>query len=294
MTTIGNENVHCLAIDGTFDDCQDLVKAMFGDEAARKELKLSAVNSINWARIMAQIVYYFWAGLQLGSPQRVVNFTVPTGNFGNVFAGYAARKMGLPIDWLGVGTNRNDILFRFFENADMSMAPVEASLAPSMDIQVSSNFERLLFDLCQGDGHEVERIINEFRMSGTMDLPSGAQEEVGRLFTGFRYQDEQILSEMSAVLKSSSEILDPHTAIAFAQARIQGQERDHCNSPTVALATAHPAKFPTAVQQATGLYPSLPSRLSDLLERPERQTLLPNDYQAVKSHIMANARIVLD
>ena len=294
MTTIGNENVHCLAIDGTFDDCQDLVKAMFGDEAARKELKLSAVNSINWARIMAQIVYYFWAGLQLGAPQRVVNFTVPTGNFGNVFAGYAARKMGLPIDWLGVGTNRNDILFRFFENADMSMAPVEASLAPSMDIQVSSNFERLLFDLCQGDGHEVERIINEFRMSGTMDLPSGAQEEVGRLFTGFRYQDEQILSEMSAVLKSSSEILDPHTAIAFAQARIQGQERDHCNAPTVALATAHPAKFPTAVQQATGLYPSLPSRLSDLLERPERQTLLPNDYQAVKSHIMANARIILD
>ncbi len=291
MTTVGAANVHCVAIDGTFDDCQDLVKALFADAEARAALNLSAVNSINWARIMSQIVYYFWAGLQLGAPQRVVNFTVPTGNFGNVFAGYAARKMGLPIDWLGVGSNRNDILYRFFESQDMSLSDVEPSLAPSMDIQVSSNFERLLFDLCQGDGANVAKIVTDFRATGRMTLPQGAAEEVARLFTGFRYDDDQILTEMSAVLTSSSEVLDPHTAIAFAQARIQGQERDHCNAPTVALATAHPAKFPDAVQQATGQYPTLPSRLSDLHERPERFVRLPNDFAAVRAHLMAKARI---
>lgn len=290
MTTVGEANVHCLAVEGTFDDCQDMVKAMFADQETRETLNLSAVNSINWARIMSQIVYYFWAGLQLGAPQRVVNFTVPTGNFGNVFAGYAARKMGLPIDWLGVGSNRNDILYRFFEDGDMSMAGVEASLAPSMDIQVSSNFERLLFDLCGQDGGLVAKTIQDFRDTGTMNLPQGAQEEVARLFTGFRYDDEQILAEMSSVLKSSAEILDPHTAIAFAQARIQGQERDHCNAPTVALATAHPAKFPDAVQQATGLKPGLPSRLGDLLDRPERMTQMPNDYATIRDHILSHSR----
>ena len=290
MTTVGEANVHCLAIEGTFDDCQDMVKAMFADQETRTALNLSAVNSINWARIMAQIVYYFWAGLQLGAPQRVVNFTVPTGNFGNVFAGYAARKMGLPIDWLGVGSNRNDILYRFFEQGDMSMGGVEASLAPSMDIQISSNFERLLFDLCGQNGDLVAKTIQDFRDTGTMTLPQGAQEEVARLFTGFRYDDEQILAEMSAVLQSSAEILDPHTAIAFAQARIQGQERDHCNAPTVALATAHPAKFPDAVQQATGLKPGLPGHLSDLLDRPERMTPLPNDYVTIRDHILGHAR----
>lgn len=290
MTTVGEANVHCLAIDGTFDDCQDLVKAMFADQAARDDLNLSAVNSINWARIMAQIAYYFWAGLQLGAPQRVVNFTVPTGNFGNVFAGYAARKMGLPIDWLGVGSNQNDILYRYLQNQDMSMAGVTPSLAPSMDIQVSSNFERLLYDLCDREGGQVAEIITAFRETGTMTLPQGAHEEVSRLFTGFRYDDQQILAEMSAVLKSSSEILDPHTAIAFAQARIQGQERDHCNAPTVALATAHPAKFPDAVQQATGQSPQLPPHLSDLFDRPERLERLPNDYAAVKAHVYAAAR----
>ena len=290
MTTVPESNVYCLAIDGTFDDCQDMVKAMFADEAARADLNLSAVNSINWARIMSQIVYYFWAGLQLGAPQRVVNFTVPSGNFGNVFAGYAARKMGLPIDWLGVGSNRNDILFRYFEQDDMSMQAVTPSLAPSMDIQVSSNFERLLFELCGSDGALVAETIANFRQTGKMDMPQGAFEEVRRLFTGFRYDDEQILQEMSQVLNSSSEILDPHTAIAFAQARIQGQERDHCNAPTVALATAHPAKFPDAVSQATGLRPALPPRLSDLLERPEREHELPNDYEAVKAYVYAHAR----
>lgn len=290
MTTVGAENVHCLAIDGTFDDCQDLVKALFADEAARAELNLSAVNSINWARIMAQIVYYFWAGLQLGAPQRVVNFTVPTGNFGNVFAGYAARKMGLPINWLGIGSNRNDILYRYLTLGDMSLQSVEPSLAPSMDIQVSSNFERLLFDLCQGDGQAVARIMTDFRKTGTMKLPRGAKAEVARLFTGFRYDDAEILAEISAVRAASSEILDPHTAIAFAQARIQGQEREHCNAPTVALATAHPAKFPDVVQQATGVRPDLPARLADLFDRPERQTRLPNDLAVVKAHIYGAAR----
>lgn len=290
MTTVAEGNVHCIAIDGTFDDCQDLVKAMFADQSARDDLNLSVVNSINWARIMAQIVYYFWAGLQLGAPQRVVNFTVPSGNFGNVFAAYAARKMGLPIDWLGIGSNQNDILFRFFERQDMSMRAVEPSLAPSMDIQVSSNFERLLFDLCQGDGALVAQTITDFRASGTMTLPQGAHEEVARLFTGFRYDDQQILQEMSRVLNSSAEILDPHTAIAFAQARIQGQERDHCNAPTVAVATAHPAKFPDAVKQATGIHPALPARLSNLLDLPERQHRLPNDYDQVVAYIRAHAR----
>ena len=186
MTTVGDTNVHCLAIDGTFDDCQDLVKALFADVDARTTLGLSAVNSINWARIMSQIVYYFWAGLQLGAPQRVVNFTVPSGNFGNVFAGYAARKMGLPIDWLGVGSNKNDILYRFFENQDMSLKQVIPSLAPSMDIQISSNFERLLFDLCQGDGHAVTQLMSDFRLKGGINLPQSALEEAARLFTRFQ------------------------------------------------------------------------------------------------------------
>ena len=290
MTTIKEGNVHCLAIDGTFDDCQDMVKAMFADTKARSDLNLSAVNSINWARIMAQIVYYFWAGLQLGAPQRVVNFTVPTGNFGNVFAGYAARKMGLPIDWLGVGSNRNDILFRFFEHGDMSINPVQPSLAPSMDIQVSSNFERLLYDLCDREGQMVAQIIEKFRATGTMDLPPGAHEVVSRLFTGFRYDDGQILAQMSSILKTNSEIIDPHTAIALAQARIQGQERDHCNAPTVALATAHPAKFPDAVYQATGQDLTLPPRLAEVMARPERVCALPNDYRQVRAHIYGAAR----
>ena len=290
MTTVTAANVHCLTIDGTFDDCQYLVKALFADQETRTALQLSAVNSINWARIMAQIVYYFWASLQLGAPQRVVNFTVPTGNFGNVFAGYAARKMGLPINWLGVGSNRNDILYRFFDRGDMSTAEVQATLAPSMDIQVSSNFERLLFDLCGHDGDLVAGIMQDFHATGTMTLPQGVQEEAARLFTGFRYDDAQILAEMSSVLSSSAELLDPHTAIAFAQARLQGQDLAHCNAPTVALATAHPAKFPQAVQQATGRKPELPSRLSDLLDRPERMIRLPNDYTAVRDQILATAR----
>jgi len=282
MTTVAAANVHNIAIEGSFDDCQDLVKAMFNDTAFRDEMSLSAVNSINWARIMAQIVYYFAAAVALGAPDRRVAFAVPTGNFGNVYAGYAARQMGLPIARLIVGSNRNDILTRFLGSGAMEMRPVEPSLSPSMDIQVSSNFERLLFDILEQDGEAVAETLTRFRSTGQFDLGNRRGAEALGLFEGQRLDDEETLATMARLYRTTGELIDPHSAIGVAAA--QNSARDPA-VPLVALATAHPAKFPDAVERACGLRPALPARLADLFERKEHCTLLPNDLAVVQAEV---------
>ena len=266
MTTIDDDNVHNLAVAGSFDDCQDLVKAMFNDHAFRDRHRLSAVNSINWARIMAQIVYYFSAALSLGAPGRPVSFSVPTGNFGNVYAGYAAKAMGLPIERLVVASNKNDILTRFLADGNMVIEGVEPSYSPSMDIQVSSNFERLLFDLTGRQGTEVSEIMQRFRKEGRFSVSDAALSKLHGTFSGYRLDDEGTLAVIGAEREASGELLDPHTAIGVSAARVT---LPRLESPVVALATAHPAKFPDAVEKASGIRPALPERLADLYERPE-------------------------
>jgi threonine synthase len=282
MTTVASNNIQCIAIEGTFDDCQDLVKAMFGDAALRSELNLSAVNSINWARVMAQIVYYFRAGLSLGAPDRAVSFAVPSGNFGNVFAGYAAQAMGLPVECFIVGSNQNDILFRFFERNDMSITEVAPTLSPSMDIQVSSNFERLLFDLLERDGAAVARAMADFRTSGRLSIDKAQWRNASGLFHGHRVDDARTKAVIAEVFAKTGELVDPHTAVGIDAAWAR---RGDPSVPMVALATAHAAKFPAAVEAATGIRPELPSRLADLYEREERIAVLPNDLAAVSGFI---------
>ena len=287
MTTVMSENVHNIAIDGTFDDCQGLVKAMFNDADMRGRLKLSAVNSINWARIMGQVVYYFWAGAKLGTPETHLSFAVPTGNFGNVFAGYEARAMGLPVDQLVVGSNTNDILTRFLESGTMELADVTPTISPSMDIQVSSNFERLLFDLVGREGDKVASILEGFRETGRFSINAKGLEAAQVIFYGARFDDEETREIIRDVYENADELIDPHTAVGIAAARAQRRDR---SVPMVALATAHPAKFPDAVEAATGVRPALPDHLADLFERDERCTQLANDLDAVKAYICEHAR----
>ena len=282
MTTIAAPNVCNIAIDGSFDDCQDLVKAMFNDHPFRDAMRLSAVNSINWARIMAQIPYYVWTAVALGAPDREVGFAVPTGNFGNVYAGYAAREMGLPIAQLVVGSNRNDILTRFFEQGAMETRAVEPTLSPSMDIQVSSNFERLLFDLLGRDGRKVAVAMEHFRAEGRLAVDASTWQAAQALFSGHRLDDEATKRAIAEVHRETGELLDPHTAIGVMAGR--AARRDSA-IPMVALATAHPAKFPDAVEVATGIRPQLPLRLADLFARPERFTPLPNQLAAVEAFV---------
>ncbi len=284
MTTVPAPNVHNIAVEGTFDDCQDLVKAMFADRAFREEMRLSAINSINWARIMAQIVYYVHAALALGAPDREIAFAVPTGNFGNVFAAYAARQMGLPVTQLVVGSNVNDILTRFFETGRMEVAEVRPTLSPSMDIQVSSNFERLLFDLYGGDGSAVARTMERFRAEGAFTLEAPHWKRACALFDGFRLDDRGTEAAIRCVYEETGMLVDPHTAIGIAAARARWRDPA---VPMVALATAHPAKFPEVVRKATGVVPELPPGLSDLYERPERYEILPADLERVEAHIRA-------
>lgn len=287
MTTVVSANVHNIALEGTFDDCQDAVKAMFNDAAFRDELKLSAVNSINWARIMAQIVYYVTAAVALGAPDRRIAFAVPTGNFGNVYAAYAAHRLGLPIAHLIVGSNRNDILARFFESGTMDVAPVEPTLSPSMDIQVSSNFERLLFELYDRDGAAVAQAMTDFRDTGRLAVGDNRWGAARELFDGHRTDNAGTLAEIRAVHAATGELVDPHTAVGLAAAR---DRRRDATVPVVALACAHPAKFPDAVEDATGVRPALPPRLADLYEREERLTLLPNDLARVKAFVRERVR----
>ncbi|HEY0425581.1 MAG TPA: threonine synthase [Rhodopila sp.] len=284
MTTVHAGNVGNVAIEGTFDDCQDLVKAMFADAGFRSEVRLSAVNSINWARIAAQVSYYVAAALALGAPDRDVAFSVPTGNFGNVLAAWAARRMGLPVARLIVGSNRNDILARFLDANDMSMVPVEPSLSPSMDIQISSNFERLLFELLDRDPVATGRTMLDFRKTGRMTIADPVWHRARGLFHGFRLDDPGTEAEIRRLDAACGYLADPHTAIGIAAARALP-----CAGgvPVVAMATAHPAKFPDAMQAATGQRPALPPRLADLLQREERFTVLPNDLSAVEAAVRA-------
>ena len=290
MTTVAAENVFNIAIEGSFDDCQDLLKALFNDTAFRDEMNLSAVNSINWARIMGQIAYYMVAGAALGAPDRAVAFAVPTGNFGNVYAAYAAGRMGLPLAGLIVGSNRNDILTRCFATGAMTVSEVEPTLSPSMDIQISSNFERLLFDLYDGEGAAVAAAMREFRATGTLALGQARWARVLELFDGARLDDEGTLEAIARIFEETGELVDPHTAIGVAAAREKAGSVPDPHAPIVAVATAHPAKFPDAVERATGVRPALPPALADLYEREERLSVLPNDLAQVRDFVRARAR----
>ncbi|MBI3711333.1 MAG: threonine synthase [Proteobacteria bacterium] len=288
MTTVRSPNVYNIAVDGTFDDCQDLVKAMFNDAAFRGELNLSAVNSINWARIAAQIVYYATAALALGAPARRVAFAVPTGNFGNVLAGYAASRMGLPVAGLVVGSNRNDILARLLASGEMRRQAVEPSLSPSMDIQISSNFERLLFELFGRDGARTAKTLDGFRQRGAFKLTAAQHKRLGRDFVGARANDEETVATIARIHRRTGELVDPHTAVGLNAAALR---RGDPRVPMIALACAHPAKFPDAVERATGIRPALPPALADLLTRPERLTALPNDLAAVEDFVRGRVRV---
>ncbi|MEJ6773088.1 MAG: threonine synthase [Porticoccaceae bacterium] len=279
MTTVMADNIHNLALEGNFDDCQNMVKDSFADQSFLPDgRQLVAVNSINWARIMAQIVYYFWASLSLGGPERKVSFSVPTGNFGDIFAGYLAHKMGLPIEQLVIATNQNDILHRCISENDHSTRPLEQSLAPSMDIMISSNFERLLFDLYGRDGDAIAGLMKDAK-AGHMNLSDTALVEARKLFSSYRCDDEGMLKIISDVNRDCDYLLDPHTAIGLEAAR---QCRRNLETPMVTLATAHPAKFPDAVKKAGYPHdPELPPHMADLFEREERFTVLANDKDAV-------------
>ena len=279
MTTITSPNVHTVAVDGTFDDCQDLVKAMFNDAPFREANSLSAVNSINWARVMAQTVYYFTALETLG---RSASFSVPTGNFGNVLAGWIAKQMGADIEKLIVGSNSNDILTRFFETHSMDMVPVVPTLSPSMDIQISSNFERLLFEMNNRDGGATTEQLNRFRQTGKMSVePDQFAKWIAPTFRAHRANDAETLAVMKRIYGESGMLVDPHTAVGIASAEACAEP----GVPTITLSTAHPAKFPDAVKKATGVHPALPDHVADLFDREERIVNLPNDLQAIEAFV---------
>ncbi len=282
MTTLLDDNVHNIAIQGTFDDCQALVKACFNDLAFRDQFTLSAVNSINWVRVMAQIVYYVTSGIAVGAPGRSVAFSVPTGNFGNVYAGYAAARMGLPVERLIVATNRNDILARFFGTGDYRKSEVMPTTSPSMDIQVASNFERLLFDLHGRDGVPVRGLMAELGDQGGFTLAPNAMARAAEDFVGHRVDEDKVLATVRDVRAATGEVVDPHSAVGIAAADAVGLDP---SVPVISLATAHPAKFPDAVAEACGVSPALPPRLADLLDRPERFQTLPNDLATVQDHV---------
>ena len=283
MTTVLSDNVYNIALEGNFDDCQNMVKASFRDQSFLPDgRQLVAVNSINWARIMAQIVYYFYSALALGAPHKEVSFSVPTGNFGDIFAGYLAKKMGLPIDQLLIATNSNDILHRCISENDHSKQPLHHSLSPSMDIMVSSNFERLLFDLYGRDGAEIKRLMSEFE-SGSMILSESVLADARSLFSSCRLDDQETLDVIADVFQNCEYLLDPHTAIGVAAAR--AKRRDH-KTPMVCLATAHPAKFPEAILKAGDIgEPELPHHMSDLFDREERYKVLKDDIKSVQQYI---------
>jgi threonine synthase len=295
MTSTGADNVHNIALEGTFDDCQNLVKAMFADHDFARQIKLSAVNSINWARIMAQIVYYVSSSLSLGGHKgRPVSYSVPTGNFGNVYAGYCARKSGAPLDQLGISTNRNDILTRFFESGTMRKDGVQKSLSPSMDIEISSNFERYLFDLCGRDPDAVAARMTDFREKGAFSVSQNLFEKAKQDFHALRCDDAQTLEAMRHCYQKTGHIIDPHSAVALHGAlEMQAREeasRGGSDMPMVALACAHPAKFPDAVQKALGRAPEIPERLQDVMEREETFDILLDDYQRVCAYVRERSR----
>ncbi len=289
MTTAAEPNIHALAIEGTFDDCQALVKAMFNHAAFRDRVGLTGVNSINFARIVAQVVYYFVAAVALGAPHRKVAFTVPTGNFGDVFSGYVAARMGLPVERLTIATNVNDILARTLSCGAYEVRDVVATTSPSMDIQVSSNFERLLFDACRRDPQPVRGAMASLAQSHRFTVPEHALGEMRALFTADRALEDETAAAIRTTLRETGYLIDPHTAVALAVAEKESRERDPA-IPMVVLSTAHPAKFPDAVEAACGVRPALPGWLAGLEGKAERSTVLPADQAAVEAHILAHSR----
>ncbi len=285
MTSVLDDNIHNLALDGTFDDCQNLVKAMFNDAGFRDRHNLSAVNSINWARIAAQVVYYFRAALELGAPDQPVNFSVPTGNFGNVLAGYVAKQMGLPINRLIIGSNSNDILTRFFETGHMQQQGVNPTLSPSMDIQISSNFERYLFELLGRDANRIRGLMEEFSNSGEFSISASELAEAKSLFAAHRLDDAQTSAEIHRLHKETGEIMDPHSVIGVAAARIHGES----GIPTVVLGTAHPAKFADAVEAACGVKVALPASVNHIMTGEERVQRVANSLEDVTDLINRDA-----
>ncbi|NNU79730.1 threonine synthase [Halovulum dunhuangense] len=286
MTTVPDANVHALAIDGDFDDCQARLKDMFNHHAFRDEMGLAGVNSINWARVLAQVVYFFTSAVALGAPHRPVRFTVPTGNFGDIFAGYVARRMGLPVERLAIATNQNDILHRTLQSGAHVKEGVVPSISPSMDIQVSSNFERLLFDLYDRDAQEIARLMAALGQAGGFELSPAALAQLREGFASGRASEEETADAIRATLSRSAELLCPHSAVGVKVA----EEQPASAAPMITLATAHPAKFPDAVEAATGIRPALPQRMADLFDRPERLTRLPNDLAAIENFVSGNRR----
>lgn len=286
MTTVLDANVHNLALEGTFDDCQRILKGLFSNGGFRDRVKLSGVNSINWGRIVAQIVYYFTAAVSLGSPHREVTFVVPTGNFGDILAGYAASRMGLPVKTLVIATNTNDILTRALETGRYEVGSVAPTISPSMDIQVSSNFERLLFEALGRDAEGLERLMSGLAQSGSFTIPEPALAVIRSKFRAGRAGEDETLATIRTTQERAGYLLDPHTAVGVSVAAplLGGRE------PVVTLATAHPAKFPAAVKAATGIEPQLPIWLADLSERTERFDVLGNDQSGVEAYILARTR----
>ena len=286
MTTPSEANVHALAVDGDFDDCQSRLKDMFNDFTFRDGVGLAGVNSINWARVLAQVVYYFTSAVSLGAPHRKVSFTVPTGNFGDIFAGYIAKRMGLPIDKLVIATNQNDILHRCLTTGRYAMDGVKPSISPSMDIQISSNFERALFDAYGRDGGAVAQLMEEMKAKGGFTVSQGALEGLRALFTSGRVSEAETSAMIRTERVASGELLCPHSAVGV---NVAG---DHLGPvPMITLATAHPAKFPDAVEAATGIRPALPPRMADLFDRPERVTRVANDLHAIEKIVMERRRL---
>lgn len=288
MTTVDADNVHAIAVEGTFDDCQNLVKALFNHHAFRDELRLSGVNSINWARIAAQVVYYFTAAVALGGPHRPVSFAVPTGNFGDILAGWVAKRMGLPIRDLAIATNVNDILVRTLDTGRYEVTGVTPSLSPSMDIQVSSNFERLLFDAVDRDAAVIRQLMASLAQSGSFTLPAEARAAIVADFSAARADEPETVATIAKLYKNAGYLVDPHTAVGLA---VADKVEHSAKVPQVVLATAHAAKFPDAVAAATGHRPPLPPHMADLMTRRETVTVLPNDLAAVEAFIRSRARI---
>lgn len=288
MTTCADDNVHAIALEGTFDDAQGLLKGMFNHFSFRDRIALSGVNSINWARVVAQVVYYFVAGVALGAPHRKVSFCVPTGNFGDIFAGWVAARMGLPVEKLVIATNVNDILHRTLETGVYELREVTPSISPSMDIQVSSNFERLLFEAMGRDGLGVAALMGGLGQSRAFTVPEPALAEIRALFASGRTDEATTSATIAATLAETGLVVDPHTAVAIAVAKAHLSTE----TPMITLSTAHPAKFPDAVEAATGTRPALPVWLADLMEREERFAVVPADLMAVERFVEERSRAV--
>jgi len=285
MTTVIERNVHNIAIEGDFDDCQAMVKALFNDLEFRDKINLSAVNSINWARVMAQIVYYFTSAVALGAPEKRVSFSVPTGNFGDVYAGYIAKQMGLPIEKLIVATNVNDILSRTLTGGEYKVGETITTISPSMDIQVSSNFERLIYNIYDGSGTDVLHLMESLKQQGVFTLADGPLERAQSIFSAMRVSEDETKATIAEVYKNSGHTIDPHTAVGVNAARKNWLDK---SIPMISLSTAHPAKFPEAVKEMTGEHPALPAHMADLFEREEKFEVLPNDLDTLKKYILEN------